>query len=1105
MIHLRHILFALAMGLISLLSSTAARGQSSTADEPVAPTAQPKPAAKIEYVGPDTFILLDAEGRPQPVLNMSYEEFVAAWKRMQQPGEHEETPRFTIEELQISGTPRGDQIELTADLTIHLVATGPIKVPLGMTDAILAEAPRIEMVNSAGADGKPGKSFVSYDQPTGGYVAWIDAPTEGRCKVSIKSFRPLVRNGNQASLALNLPRALVSRLTIEVPERVVEASASDGVVPELSAVTAGSTRLAVDGPRGNFQLRWTTAAAERPELADVLSATGAMAINIDGHSVRCDAVLTVRSYGGSFDRLRVRLPPGAQLIEDHADAAAIESSNYRLSVDGEAQNHAGGAVATVEFTEKQVGPVKIRLSTEQPLGFEGADSALELAGFEVIGAVRQFGDVAITVADDWQLRWENGPFVRQVERSELDESLRTIQPTVAFQYDRQPWSLRAEIAGRPMVVHVAPQYTLRIGTDQAELRARLSYQVPGARAFEFRVQLNGWELTSDPIESSGLVDRDRAVVSRDGVLVLPLGQASPRRATIEFSLRRPLAADATNMLLPLPAPEADTVATGELSVIADAAIELVPDMQASRGLSPLPVVRAEARQADDDGGEQFAFRSFVANSIFAARRAVRPREVETDIRTHLALGWNDVSASQEIGFEVRYQPIVEIVLELPRGWSVVDDRVRIIPENSAEGALSAAVSVEPETHGRPTQLARVTLAQPRLGKFHIQAEYQFDQVARIRGSDASFLKLPQPSATRTTAHRVDISAAADMSVSIDRAAEGPWRAASQPNVDSPLTLEGRGADAELPLVIGAQSAARAPTTRVERVWLQTWQAGSVIQDRAAVRFRTSDASAVVELPPNSTASDVEVLIDGVLAELTIQQEGRIAVALPDLPSRSGILQTHTLELRYRRPAPAGLITRLSLTPPQLVGGSGLCDVLWHVVLPGDRHIVSTPDTMSAVESAQWLEVVLGRTATKAQVELEKWVGAAAQPSPTASQNAYLYSGLAPVSINLITAPRWLIVLAASGAMLALASAWMYLPAVRRPWIAIALAGAIAGLAFAFPTQAVLAGQAAILGLALSAVALLLRRWSGEQTIVAPQPATTGSTHLRLRSSLRTDS
>jgi hypothetical protein len=292
---------------------------------------------------------------------------------------------------------------------------------------------------------------------------------------------------------------------------------------------------------------------------------------------------------------------------------------------------------------------------------------------------------------------------------------------------------------------------------------------------------------------------------------------------------------------------------------------------------------------------------------------------------------------------------------------------------------------------------------------------------------------------------------------------------------------------------------------VERVWLQTWQAGSVIQDRAAVRFRTSDASAVVELPPNSTASDVEVLIDGVLAEVTIQQEGRIAVALPDLPSRSGILQTHTLELRYRRPAPAGLVTRLSMTPPQLVGGSGLCDVLWHVVLPGDRHIVSTPDTLSAVESTQWLEVVLGRTATKAQVELEEWVGAAAQPSPTASQNAYLYSGLAPVSINLITAPRWLIVLAASGAMLALASAWMYLPAVRRPWIAIALAAAIAGLAFAFPTQAVLAGQAAILGLALSAVALLLRRWSGEQTIIAPQPATTGSTHLRLRSSLRTDS
>ena len=131
------------------------------------------------------------------------------------------------------------------------------------------------------------------------------------------------------------------------------------------------------------------------------------------------------------------------------------------------------------------------------------------------------------------------------------------------------------------------------------------------------MQLNGWELTSAPIESNGLVDRDCAVVSREGVLVLPLSQASPRRANIEFALRHSLSAERADVNLPLPAPEADTVATAELAVVADKAIELVPDMTASRGLAPVPIVDSEPLQAHSSGEQHFSYRSFAADARFA--------------------------------------------------------------------------------------------------------------------------------------------------------------------------------------------------------------------------------------------------------------------------------------------------------------------------------------------------------------------------------------------------------------------------------------------------------------------------------------------------------
>ena len=242
---------------------------------------------------------------------------------------------------------------------------------------------------------------------------------------------------------------------------------------------------------------------------------------------------------------------------------------------------AASKFATVEFAEKQSGPVDVDLSTEQPLGEIGTDRAMELTGFEVLGAVRQYGSLAVHVADNWQLRWEASGNVRQVERADQPANLQQQPPTATFEYDRQPWSLHARLEPRPLRVHVTPEYNLELGPDDAQLHVRLNYQLPGACAFEFRVQLHGWELTPDAVESGGLVDQDRIVVSREGILILPLGQAPSRRAEITFSLRRSMPRDTTRLELPLPMPEADSVGAADLTVRTSADVELMPDLCAS--------------------------------------------------------------------------------------------------------------------------------------------------------------------------------------------------------------------------------------------------------------------------------------------------------------------------------------------------------------------------------------------------------------------------------------------------------------------------------------------------------------------------------------------
>ncbi len=1098
--HRRHtILLAFVAYVLFVASWRHAAGQSET------PAGRPTIEGPIEYVGPDTYILLDAQGRPQPVLGMTYEEFVTAWKQLEVAEAKQNGPRFTIDRLRVSGETRDDRAELEVELTIRTHAGGLLKVPLGMADAILLEEPRLQSIGDV-EPAAAAKSFVGYEPEAGGFVAWLAGQPSQRHQLTMRIVQPLMRGGNESSLQLNLPRTLRSSLSLTVPMPIVGAATTAGALLTKETTADGGTRLDVDGPSGDFRLSWNTSAASRPELATVLSATGAIAISIDGHSIRSDARLSVRSYGGTFDRCRVRLPPGARLIQDRTSDPGASAPNFRITVDEPSAADDGSQIVTIELAEKQLGPVDVELSTEQPLGLPTADRTIELAGFEVLGAVRQFGDVAIVVAEDWQLRWENGPDVRQVERAELPTSLRDLQPVVAFQYDRQPWSLRTQLVARPMVVHVTPDYALDLGIDEARLRVRLDYQVPGARAFEFHVQLAGWELTPEPIESNGLVDRDRVLVTHDGLLVLPLAQASSRRAEIAFNLRRAVARDATALELPLPVPESDTVAAAELVVAADAAIELLPDVSESRGLSPTPVTGDAPLDAAADGRQQFRFRALMPGAVFAAKRSIRPSETTAEIDTRLAVDWRQMRATQDAAYRVQYQPLEELTFELPDGWSIAGDQFEIVPATPGSEPIVVAAVTEPASHGRPTRIARATLAQPRLGQFHVRATYEITESAWLLSVEEHSMALPRPVGARITGHRVEVSAASNMSVSLDAVANSTWLPLGGSNRKSRLVVLSGGPPSDLPLVVEPIARDRPQAATVERVWLQTWQVGDTIQDRAAIKFRTTGADVTVELPPLSTTRDVEVLFDGELASTSTRQDGRLIVELSKSRSASEVAaSSHTLELRYRRPAPVGLVTRHALTPPQLVGGSTLSEVYWQVVLPGDRHIIQTPDQLLPLDPRQWLEAFSGRRASKSQAELEAWVGATNQLGPSSAQSSFLFSGLAPVaSIELLTAPRWLIVLVASGVILAVVSLWMYVPVVRRGWIAILFAVLVAGLAIAYPTPAVLLGQASVLGVFLAAIALALRRWTASRTALQPPP-TAGSTNIRLRSSLRTDS
>lgn len=1140
---MRGVWTVVALGLLLCAFSTAAEAQvaapadgknlSTTANVETPPGEKPaeppiavppqirEKSGRIQYVGPDTYILLDEQGRPQPVPGMTYEDFLEAWKKSQQPSRPELASRYTLESIKFDGAMRDGFAELDFVATIHLLVDQPVEVPLGLVGAILQGQPEFTSAdNKASADTatkeqrgetleqKAPGDYLIQNPDQGGVIARLTGRAGERRRVSLKLIVPLSRDGAETTLQLSCPRAVSSNLILTTRSPVADATVSSGTILAQEPTEQGGTRLKIAGAVGSFRLMWHSAEKGATKFATVLSAAGAIQVSVDGRSVRSKARLTVQSYGGDFDRFRVRLPPGAQLISDPEDeTAATQGPRYRVTVEKPSPGGAGigpadtGSLVLVEFSEKQLAPVTIELSTDQPIGLDGGGSSVELAGFEVLGAVRQFGDVGLNVANDWQARWQIGDHVRQVDTSDLEASLRQDNLTAAFQYDRQPWSLGVRIEARQTRIHVTPQYELQCLPDEARLTLRLNYQVYGARAFEFKIRMEGWQITGSPLESGGLVDLDKLLRPGDeGILTLPLAQASTPRAEIMLSLRRPIPRDQSRLELPLPVPIAESIATGNLTVRTTPDIELQPDLQNSSGLAPVSETGTTNPQGAE--GSALVFRTLLPDAVFVAKRLNRTQEVSANVVARIELEQSGAQVEQQFDYDVQHAPLKELVFEAPNELWLDEDQIEVVlvtgalNEEPAVGTGETPLSIvySPEDYETTslgdTMRFRVPLPRPSSGQFSVRLRYRVPRSEDAASGLTWQLPLIRPVGVRSPPLQAQVHTPRGLAVALAAKAENSnWKSVTTTSEigksEPSYSYVAEGIESFLPLIVTSADFNPPSATTVDRIWLQTWFSGDMRQDRAAIRFRTAALQATVELPPS--AVEVEVLLDGKPADVLSRAEGRIVVRLARSTNGNGEAEDakiadHTLELRSRLPIDRALVTRHELTPPHLVGATALSQIYWQIVLPGDEHVIRSPSRMSSASQWQWLGSFWGQHPVMSQSDLEKWVQASAQVVPTDAQSEYLYTGLSRVSpIVLITAPRWLIVLLSSFAVLALGLMWIYVPAVRQGWILVALACVIAGLAVTFPIPALLLAQAAALGVIVVLLSLLLDRMISRPT------------------------
>jgi hypothetical protein len=1026
---------------------------------PAATAETEKPQPRIEELKPEILYLRDKSGRLVPVPGFLYEDFMEmVEQKARRDAPATEVPDFSIQQVTIDGEAAQQTATLVARIDMTIRRPDWVQVPLGLGEGALTRPAEYE--------GR-GDHFLHFDARSGQYVVWLRGAAGAEHRLTLHMQAPLKTTLGQHKLALNVPRAASSKLTLKVAATDIVASAAPSrIVPEVTS-DGQSSAISLLGVAGDVVVTWSPATRAATPLESILESTGTLLVKIDGRSVTSDAALNVRSFGGEFDRFRVRLPKGATLTGG-------QQAGYTLTSVGTASS----PLVDVKLDKPTTGPVEVRVLTERAFDLTSAGEVLDLAGFQVVEAVahRQGGQIGVVVAGDWQLIWEDRVRVRQID--EPVEALQRPDLLAAFEYVGQPCALTARVAPRRTRVSVDPEYVYYVSAHETRLDARLKYSIRGAKAFSLDLDLHGWEV--EDVGPASLIDARSIDIGDGSRLSIPLLQPTVGDVEITIRARRAHSNDSGDLELQLPVPQSAVAAPASVALVLDDNVELATQAEKLVALSPQrlrPDLRLPPRRQDP-----LVFRAERPDAKYAGRLTVRPQKVVVDVASTANLTRESAAIEQRFGYQVLYEPVDRLHFAVPaRLAATTGYRVFV------DGMEAPLELVSADDGSADSVRMQLRLPEPRTGLFAVVGRFELPLSQEQRDGETLLdLPLAMPLEGELSANTLAVNVQSGMRAKL-RGEHWKVAGADEGAQNERLRLTAATAVAEAPLSVEMGGFAAARTVAVQRAWIQTWLSDQARQERAVFVATSSEPRVSIQLPAGASAGELEVMLDNRPSRWTVRPENVVVV---DWPSADA---PHVLELRYLyAPEKPGAVS-VALEAPVFGQSAGLHRCYWQLVLPSDRHLFGSGANLTPQFAWQWNRLHLSRVNTLDQADLEEWTGALNEADPTGSANVYLFSAMGqPQSTVVWVVARSLIVFAASLAVLAAAFLILYVPQLRRPQTLVVVGLFVLALALAYPEPAILLGQAAALGLVLAIAAAVLHRIAKREPIGdesrRPQPS-----------------
>ena len=1013
----------------------------------------------IHEIKPEIYYIPDAQGHLRPALlnEITFGDFKKLLGDL--AVRQASPPQYVLSSLAITATAKQENIEVAVDVVIenrHDSEETWVRVPLKMGSLILP------LQDSVRYEGE-GSSFLHYDDRAEGYVVWLRGGTGKQHRLQLSGLVPIGQLGGEHQIRLNIPRATKSDLSLSIPGTDYSVLVTSGGHLREPKTVEGRTEVVVDGVAGDFRLLWRRLLIRNAPRMQAFDVEGRQTIQIEGGQVRTDTTLTVQSFAGPFNHFRIQLPPGARLL-------SANQSGYSLLETSAAGGLDESQWVDVKLDRMTKGPVEIHLVTQQIRDPNRPDDAIQLAGFDVEGSLRQSGQITVRVSGDWHIRWLeefSGRFdIRRTDT--LPEAAPNAEVVARFEYYRQPYSLRARIEPPTTQIAVEPEYVVDVSTDRVVMDTRLRYQVRGAGIFDVAVDMQGWEIVPGSIGPIELVDIDAVHVDPEGRVQIPLVRSVEGEFEIVIRAERSHESMARSLDLPLPKPIADRRDTTTIIISPSDNVELVPhDTTQLQGSSPASGTLPFGKRQQEPLYYLFAHGQEVPERL-TAEFQIRPLLISVNVFSEVRFTQHSVAVTQTLEFDIKHQRIDSLRLRMPRELL---DRQGVILRGGKPLPLTV-VEDNPDDHD---VLLRVPLENV-IGKVSLDVQYKLESEKMAPGTLASHtIPLVMPAEGDLVGNYLTMEGSDGLEV--DPIGE-EWQsiAAEDVAIRERSSEKGNHYECETPksqlvVLVGVTEQPTGGRVLVRKGWIQTWMTKQVRYDHAAFNLVNRGEYFDFQLPWGVNRSTIEASIDGKPIQLHLlpDQKARIAVSGPETE--------HRFEIQWSMPRQGYKLGRTQIAMPLFPGGARLQrPIYWQLILPQEEHLLRSPEVAIPGYTWQWQRVGWHRVPLVETSELALWsIGHGTQKEP-AGTNSYLFRlPHLPSQVTVETLPRAILVLIPAGIVLLGGILLIYIPKLRRTEVLFMLAVLLLAFGWIYPEPAVILVQMALLGVVLVLLVVLMRR------------------------------